>query len=375
MSTLPPLSNTPRIEILDGFRAIAVIAVVTYHYFFSFAIREGGLPDYPAVDLMSRGLFGVHLFFMISGFVIYRSMDQSASIKEFLVKRYLRLAPALILASIFTYIVVEWWNTSDRVDILRISSPLDFLFSFTFIYPGIWNSLLGRNDIEFIDGAYWSLWPEVIFYIAAGIVYFNSQKQNFLRNWFLVVLVVNLLRIATSPKLAAFTPEFMLPIANGYYRTFLLLNLSFWPYFTTGILFYSLWIKRAPNKLVWVLAIVLFSLQMFFSPGIDIRLLFVAAIALWTIFLLRPHWLRFLQWRPIQLIGLISYPLYLLHESAGIVLTEKLVRWTHHSVPVFFLLIVVLAVFILLAYFVFVIFERPVTRTLKEKLLGVEPVK
>jgi peptidoglycan/LPS O-acetylase OafA/YrhL len=368
MKSSPSLSNEPRIEILDGFRCIAVMAVIAYHYFFFFGMGEG-LSDYPIWPVVTRGYFGVHLFFMISGFVIYRSMEQSTNMKEFLGKRYLRLAPSLILCSMITYVAIEWWNHSGRIGMYRVDTPLDFLFTFTFIHPEIWNGLLGRTDIQFVDGAYWSLWPEVVFYISASIIYFNSRKENFLRNWFLLVLAVNILRIVTSPKLAGFTPDFLVPITSAYYKSFLVMNLSYWPYFSAGILFYSLWTKRIPLLLVWVIAGALFLLEMYFIEWNGIRVLFAASMGLWVIFLRRPSWLGFLQWRPIQVIGLISYPLYLLHETAGLVLTEKLIGWTNHSVPIPLLLFVVWAVFIALAYFVFAVFEKPVTRALKRKLL------
>ncbi|MEI9917920.1 MAG: acyltransferase [Bacteroidota bacterium] len=371
MKSSPPLSTEQRIEILDGFRAMAVMAVIAYHYFFFFGKSED-LSDYPVWELVRRGYFGVHLFFIISGFVIYRSMDQSTSIKEFLGKRYLRLAPSLIVASIFTYAMVEWWNSSNRIEIYQVNSSFDFLFSLTFIHPDVWNGLFGRTDIKFIDGAYWSLWPEVVFYISASIVYFNSRRENFLRNWFFLVLIANILRIATSPKLVEFTPEFLLPVSKAYYGSFLLLNLSYWPYFTTGMLFYALWTKRNPSQLVWIIAAVVFMFEMYFIEHRDIRILFIAAIGLWMIFLRRPSWLQFLQWRPIQVIGLISYPLYLLHETAGLVLTEKLITWTNHSVPVPVLLLITWAVFIVLAYCVFLFFEKPITRALKKRLLGLK---
>src|SRR5882762_3898745 len=97
------LSGEPRIEILDGFRCIAVLAVVAYHYFYCFGLILAVHPEYPIWYFFALGYFGVHWFFMISGFVIYRSLEQSNGVKEFLGKRYLRLAPTLILGSIITY--------------------------------------------------------------------------------------------------------------------------------------------------------------------------------------------------------------------------------------------------------------------------------
>jgi peptidoglycan/LPS O-acetylase OafA/YrhL len=119
-----------------------------------------------------------------------------------------------------------------------------------------------------------------------------------------------------------------------------------------------------------MMAAMVLVLELYFIDANAIRILFIATIGLWIVFLLRPTWLRFLQWRPIQVVGLVSYPLYLLHETAGLVLTEKLVSWTNNSVPIALLLALVLVVFIFLAYFVFAFFEKPVTKALKGKLLG-----
>jgi peptidoglycan/LPS O-acetylase OafA/YrhL len=353
-----PLPNEGRIEILDGFRCIAVMAVIAYHYFYCFNwILDD--PEYPSWYFFAYGYFGVHLFFMISGFVIYRSLEQSDNIREFLGKRYLRLTPTLILGSIITYVLVYWWNRSGPIEVFGPETPADFLFSFTFIHPDIWNSLLDRNDIGFVDGAYWSLWSEVVFYVFASALYFNSRKENFLRNWFIIVLVLNIFRVVTPPDFA-------------YHRAFMFMNINQWIYFSVGILFYSLWMRRTIPTMVFLIASILFVVEIYFITSNGVRLIFPITIAMWIVFLRQPAWLRFLQWRPIQLVGLISYPLYVLHESAGLVLSEKFAAWTNHSIPNAFLLMLVLAVFILLAYFVFAFFEKPLTRTLKEKLLGIK---
>ncbi len=370
-STPSPISlrSESRIELLDGFRCLAAMWVVIYHYYWRY-VDVPDLSYYPKWSFSRYGYFGVQLFFMISGFVIYYSLERTTSIKEFLTKRYLRLAPTLIFCSILTYVAVNWWNDSPRIGEFESKTPLDFLFSFTFISPMIWRDLLGREDIKFVDGVYWSLWPEVIFYISASIVYFTSRKENFLRNWSLLVLVLWMLRVCTSPKLAGITPDFLLPLTSAYYKAFLFITFHLWAYFTVGVICYELWMKRKVSLLVWIIAAILFLMEMYFIAVDAERVLFPAAILLWVVFLLRPQWLGFLRWRPIQVIGLISYPLYLLHEGIGIVVSEKILKWTNHSIPVIWVLIMVLVIIILLSYFVFVFFEKPVTRALKGKLLG-----
>ena len=371
MSSFNPSANEPRIQILDGFRCIAVLSVIFYHYYFWFSgFKE--LRDYPSQVVFKYGFLGVHLFFMISGFVIFRSLEQSFSVKQFLGKRYLRLAPSLIVCSIITYVMIVYWNASPRLDMFNVHSPASFLFSFTFINPDIWNTIFATDNIRYIDGAYWSLWPEVIFYISASIVYFILRKKDFLGNWITLVLVLNILRVLTSPKLEGYTPDFLLPITSGYYRFFLFMNITQWVYFTMGVVFYTLWMKREIPRLVWIMLAVLLMMEMYFIPDVFVRIFIVLAIGLWAMFLKKPQWLQFLTWRPFQFIGLISYPLYLLHETAGIVLSEKLILWTNHQVPISVLLLVVLIVIALMAYLIFTVFDKHVTKALKRQLLGIK---
>ena len=78
---------------IDGLRAVAVAAVVTYH------LEESWLPG---------GFVGVDIFFVISGFVVAASLlrRQSASVgtyfAAFYSRRVKRLSPALVLVTLLT---------------------------------------------------------------------------------------------------------------------------------------------------------------------------------------------------------------------------------------------------------------------------------
>ncbi len=80
---------------IDGLRTLAVFAVIFYHAKFSF---------------FSGGFIGVDVFFVISGFlitsIIIRSLMQGAfSFIDFYERRIRRIAPALYVVIIFTYIL------------------------------------------------------------------------------------------------------------------------------------------------------------------------------------------------------------------------------------------------------------------------------
>src|SRR6185312_10391499 len=109
----PEINHESRIEIIDGFRAIAILLVVFYHFY---SLNSNSLPNqtyksiinyFPYDYLTSGGAFGVEFFFIISGFVIFFSLQKSESLFFFLYRRFIRLFPSILLCSVLTYFVVE----------------------------------------------------------------------------------------------------------------------------------------------------------------------------------------------------------------------------------------------------------------------------
>src|SRR6185437_8846075 len=187
-----------RIEILDGFRAIAILAVVLYHFYYlnneHFPNIKYKVIDYsPYAYITASGFYGVEFFFIISGFVIFFSLEKSKSVYWFLYKRFIRLFPSILLCAIITYFVVKLIDQEHEFIKFQSLTPLNFIPSFTFSSPALWNSMLMRNDIDYVSKCYWSLTVEVSFYIVASILFFSSKK-NFFSNWIklaVVVFVVN----------------------------------------------------------------------------------------------------------------------------------------------------------------------------------------
>ena len=86
-----------------------VLAVVAYHYcyrwgppvdpesLYAYGTALAGLPG------VRFGAYGVHLFFVISGFVIAMTLERCKTPREFILRRYARLAPAMLLFSVITF--------------------------------------------------------------------------------------------------------------------------------------------------------------------------------------------------------------------------------------------------------------------------------
>src|SRR5690606_25277464 len=97
------------------------------------------------------GYLGVHLFFIISGFVIFLSVRR-ATPREFVASRVSRLYPAFWVAVLLTWAVVQGFN----VQALKVSF-VDMLVNLTMVPHWF--------ELPFVDGAYWSLAVEIQFYI------------------------------------------------------------------------------------------------------------------------------------------------------------------------------------------------------------------
>jgi peptidoglycan/LPS O-acetylase OafA/YrhL len=83
---------------LDGLRAFAVVAVLVYHWYLPYVLRGG--------------LFGVDVFFVLSGFLITSLLIAewekwgSIGLKNFYTRRALRLFPALSAVVVLTVVAV-----------------------------------------------------------------------------------------------------------------------------------------------------------------------------------------------------------------------------------------------------------------------------
>ncbi|WP_282156475.1 acyltransferase family protein [Vibrio diabolicus] len=169
-----------RLGYLDGLRGVAVLCVVLYHYFSHFESDNfyafPPLNDFIFFRLVDFGYYGVHLFFTISGFVIALTLYNCNGIKEFVLRRFARLWPPMLLCSICTFVYLSIFDGVFETSIWR------FIPTLTFIEPYFFNKLFGGREFDWIDGAYWSLFVEVRFYFWASLIYFFTKKfeMNFI---------------------------------------------------------------------------------------------------------------------------------------------------------------------------------------------------
>ena len=150
---LTPPPGNPRFPLLDSMRAIAALSIVAYHVaFFSRATEHGA-----GGALLSRLGVGVTIFFVISGFVLYRPMvrarwdgEPQRPLRDYAGRRAVRIIPAYWLAltllaiypGLLGVFTDQWW-----------------------VYYGFMQIYSAETILKGIGPA-WSLCTELLFYAA-----------------------------------------------------------------------------------------------------------------------------------------------------------------------------------------------------------------
>ncbi len=301
MKSLTAGSSSSRILELDALRGLAAVAVVLFHY----TTRYGQLFGHSDPCLLSLpiGHYGVDLFFMLSGFVILMTLERTADSLKFAWGRFSRLYPAYWAAAAATFAVVTLCGLPGQEVSLS-----EAIVNLTMI-----QALLGAPHI---DGAYWSLQAELIFYVNMLLLF---RMGAFRRPNEVVALWVGLAIAVQSAEVGCQTA---LPACAGILsKISTIASLEFIPLFGIGIiLFASKKGTRIGIASQSVLALCFFTLirfEGFVAAVIDGGL----AIALWLA--LTGH-LAMLASRPLVFLGALSYTLYLIHENIGYVIIRSL---------------------------------------------------
>jgi peptidoglycan/LPS O-acetylase OafA/YrhL len=308
------VTNTDRIAVLDSFRAIAILAVVFYHYFYRW---NDPVTPYAGADYLHYGFKGVPFFFMISGFVICYTLENTTSFKLFWKKRFIRLFPSMLVASVITFVFLLLFDTN-----LIFGDSNHFrnlITSLTFLPPNLFDWILGtKNQFSYLNYSYWSLWPEIQFYFLSSAFYFLDKcnfRTNFVASCFALLVLYFLVLYFNCNQIK---------IVEKVINLFNLIK--FLPFFLSGSLFYMLYCKRE----LYVPVILLLILFMIINFSLATPELFTTTImfGLFFCFIYYPNFLSFLENAALMNIGISSYFLYLIHEYIGVV-------WIRNFVSIF----------------------------------------
>jgi peptidoglycan/LPS O-acetylase OafA/YrhL len=294
MMNFPVKKKEDRIQWLDVLRGVAILLVLAFH----FTVRYG--QKYPMNSFRDAPLFqvrfgwiGVYLFFMISGFIIYQTIQNKKGPTDFLVARLSRLMPPYWTA-ILSILILEYLHA----DIFHLPVRNDLMTTIlnVFMVPDIFHA-------RFLDGAFWSLFVEIKFYVLfAFLWHFVSMKK---KKTFYISYAV-LLVFAT--------------IHNYLYRFPLGENFNYFLIFWLGIASFKV-LKEDMFAVEYIIVtfVATISTLGFYKEGAELligipvfALLFVAADGFFKAF---PK--ISLLFLPFSILGRISYSCYLVHQPIG----------------------------------------------------------
>ena len=336
--------KTNRYQELDALRGLAALMVVLFH--FTMYRKEAMLG-------FKLGTTGVDLFFIISGFVIFMSLTKANNSKEFIINRISRLYPTYWACVTFTFILV------------------------------IANSILKHKEVQFaqyianmtmfqyylkipdIDGPYWTMIIEMIFYIAI-LSLFHFRLIKYLK---LIGLTLTIAMVVIA---------FFI---NSIFLNFLIDKLPllhFISLFFAGTIFYKIYTERKNTmenyciiSICLVCQILLFNYtgrsKRFISHN-EYAVMLTFYFLLFTLFVNGK--LKFIVSKASLFLGKISFALYLIHQKISInliipILVNKFN--VNFWIASFF---VALPIVIGLATIITFYIEIPLSKKMKEKLLA-----
>ena len=357
MESAAPLKTTPRtnkihFQFIDGLRAFAALWVILFHSVIdadkSISQFTNTLPQWFVHIVFERGGLGVAVFFVMSGFLVGLSRQETqfdfARFKNFIVRRLVRLSPAYYVSIVITLAIgfIAAYAKSEQF------APLGYPLSF----PRLIAHLFYLQDIlklHNINDVYWTLCLEVQSYLVFGILFWLAQRidSHWKINWGRVIVFV------PSATLAAFYP-----IGIFTYQGRATIFLPLWYSFMLGIFAYWTYRKQLnPWFFYFYVAILVFA-------GIANSSDFAIVSSIIAVLLLEVaranRMQQLLNWQWLQFVGKISYSLYLTHTPILGGVYWIVFKLFNHSVwSEFLALILAIAACIAFATLIWQIIEKP----------------
>jgi len=302
---------------VDGLRFVAIAAVV-FHHLVSIYLpvsgrvarietREdwmGAATLSPWVEAAYCGYFGVHLFFVLSGFILALPFVRRASVgapapswRAYFRRRLIRIEPPYLIC-LLVYLAAK----TSRLDSVTELIP-HFLASAVYLH----GPLFAQESL--INGVAWSLEVEIQFYLLVPLLMAGLRMRNpwWRRGGLLLAIAF----------FGLFSQEVIYPSAP---RAVQLSLLNYAHYFLAGILLAELSLTRAASRRGTLLTgdlLVLLSgaaiLAIVPDPGDLLFLLPFLVMLLYAGVHLSRLTNRIIRWRWLVIIGGMCYTIYLYH--------------------------------------------------------------
>ncbi|TVT28952.1 acyltransferase [Salinicoccus cyprini] len=290
------MSQRKRFTELDSMRGLAALIVVFYHYTVYYD-EKFGHEQWGQIDLFTFGHYGVQLFFIISGFVIYMSLMKVKSVSDFAIKRSIRLYPAYMFSVALTFLIVSLASAES----LRTTFP-EAMVNLTMLQDFI-------PTVKNVDGVYWTLRVEMTFYVIMAILLsmgLAKKTMSIAIIWLAASAVIQLANTVLATDMTAFIEKYSM---SNYSQMFII-----------GMMFYGIWQNGNHKKYFYMIGLAIG--YDFIFEGVTNGLFSILFVILFQLILMnRMQWLNS---RILLFFGAISYPLYLVHQNIGYVIIYKM---------------------------------------------------
>lgn len=313
-----------RIQRVDALRGLAALAVSWFHFTITVSILDPGIVK----STGTYGWLGVEVFFVISGFIIPYTLQQSGyklkNYPTFLVKRITRLDPPYI-ASILVVLAVTYFFTFsphysggtfaiDRVGLFLHLGYLNVIFHHPWLNP-----------------VYWTLAIEFQYYLLVGLIFsLISSKRRVVRLLTFGLLGLTAILIRRSEYIFGFMFLFLMGMSVFQYR------------------------QEIVGRWEFVILISVAAVGAYLTLGISFTLAGLIGVTGILFLKVRSRILNFL--------GMISYSLYLIHPPVAKLVLGLGRRFAVNQPIRVLLILAALGLSIVAAYLLYLLVELPAQR-------------
>lgn len=359
-----------RDQSIDIFRGIAIVLVVLFHFtarlpHSALNITENAPPP------VFLGWIGVYFFFIISGYCIFMTLERSASVSQFLARRFSRIYPAFAAAVLLLFVFGLFFQVPSVPE-------ANFHETETGLIDVALNLVFLGELSEWVNGSFWSIAVEMKFYALVALMAFVlPDRGQFGRVFAVLALVMGVVWIAstTISGPGSITPQSLLKFLTiAPYLSFFAVGILGWQYEQgragTGRLL-------AANLVLSTLIVLVEAYSpedsWFIAPACALAYL---ALALLFIRFIRGHAMPNvpgLSWAVAQ-IGLLSFSWYLIHENIGI---SMLATFNPYMPAQLALVLVIVSTFIMAVVFANLFewrFRKPVEKVAQAVFVRLAPL-
>ena len=299
-------SGKEKLWLLNIIRGISALLIVLYHYTVQYDKSIGHVMPYAIT--VPWGCYAVYTFFMLSGFLTIYTYREKTTAIAFLKKRFFRLYPmfwvCMGVTTLYMLLIMPERAPSLKQFVLNLSMVPSFFGE------------------EAVDGVYWTLAKELMFYFGFAIVILlGGMKRNtaWLWSWLGLAVIFS----------AYCCGSVRLPFQGGVSR--FLIPEYIYAFLAGGAVFY---LNHSPDwkgKGLMLGYMMICIILCFWMRSLNVAVFF--ALSLGVLVLCSKEWLNkitaSMKWvfKPLLFIADISYVLYLTHQFIGFGIIQMMEKY------------------------------------------------